>query len=1367
MPPKKQYIIANGRTGTSSKKPPPSGTLPPSSDDAPKPPTVSEIIGGKSWTGKLPQTLFYEHCVRSGWEKPVYDNPRRTPTGLLTTVHIGLKNARTGETEKVSFTPPTTLPNGDILEDSTQPTPLESRHMTATYVLHRVSNMKNVHHMLPPTHKRYWALLEDLRKEEVKAGKAWRYEADPFAVKREYETARAQKEAARIEGGHPAAGAGSAGQSRGWQKVPAVDMSSARRKETEDMIRRHHVWNPHGVELTPKAKEEILVEITKLGFRMAHAKEACEWVKDKEEALEWLLIHVPEDDVPARFLPENYSAGITMSAADLGAEYAAKRLAAAGYSLDLCREVLMKNGGEEDRAAQALMEMLVYGKQISPAGPAEEDLLLWNNEPVDDTVWCDEQLSLEAIYGEERFTKISDTVSKITLDLQSQDTGKAKNLPKIILEVRKPIMYNGAVPYPNALPTFAIFTESGKKLPAYIRLSIIRRTAEYAETLKGEQMIYSVLDWLENEILHIIEKPGRLRDLATAVTGSDESREQPSESQQKRRRRWATKGPIDWTPGSKESVSLLRAWEARHATRGQEKMLMVRRSLPAWQLREDIVKAVNTAQVVIISGETGSGKSTQLVQFVLDDLIQRQLGAVTNVFCTQPRRISALGLADRVSDERCQQVGQEIGYAIRGESKLKPGVTKVTFMTTGVLLRRLQMGDTLDDVSHIVVDEVHERSLDTDFLLILIKRIIARRKDLKIILMSATLDADVFARYFGGDEVVQRVNIEGRTFPVTDYYLDEVIKRTGFTGSGRAGVRQDDDDLGNIDPSIGMIIRGLGDRINYNLIAATVMHIDERLEGKNGGILIFLPGEPPPLPFYLQLTSLGTMEIQRCIEAIRTLPSSYTRYHILPLHASLHPSDQRRVFPVPPKGLRKVIAATNVAETSITIEDIVCVIDTGRVKETSYDAQNSIVKLEETWISRAAAKQRRGRAGRVRAGECYKLYTRNAESQKMPERPEPELKRVPLEQTCLGVKSMGIKDVRAFLEAAISPPATVAVESALQLLEKMGAIVGDELSALGRHMALIPADLRCSKLMVYGVLFGCLNPAVTIASILTAKSPFVSPMDKREASKAARVSFAHNQGDLLADCRAWEQWDDMRKTSTYKELRAWCDENFLNHHIMLDIASNRSQYLNSLHDTGFLPFLPQRSDVSVFPELDRNVNNDILLCALIAGAFTPQIARIQLPEQKFASSSTGSLAVDPEARTIKYFTMENGRVFIHPSSTMFEAQNFPGNARFLTYFNKMATSKVFLRDVAPVNAYSLLLFGGKVEVDTLGRGITVDGWVRLRGWGRIGILVQRLRAMLDSALEVMIDNPDPRITVEKGNDEVVRCVIKLIEGDGT
>lgn len=334
-------------------------------------------------------------------------------------------------------------------------------------------------------------------------------------------------------------------------------------------------------------------------------------------------------------------------------------------------------------------------------------------------------------------------------------------------------------------------------------------------------MLFSLVDWVESAFARIVANPGRLRDVSGAVTGRDLRALQPRADATKKRR--AAKKHIDWTPGGAESERMFHARAVRWETPEQRARLEARSRLPAWNLQEELIDAVDTAQVTIVSGETGSGKSTQCVQFILDDLILRRLGHAANIVCTQPRRISALGLAERVSEERCGVVGGEIGYVIRGEARQKAGVTKVVFVTTGVLLRRLQMGDGLEDVSHVVVDEVHERSLDTDFLLILLKRILAERKDLRVVLMSATLDARVFAEYFGGEGKVKMVEIMGRMFPVEDYYLDQVIAKTRFNSGGQLTYK-------------------LGDRINYNLIAATVAQIDEELGQAEGGILIFLPG---------------------------------------------------------------------------------------------------------------------------------------------------------------------------------------------------------------------------------------------------------------------------------------------------------------------------------------------------------------------------------------------------------------------------------------------------------------------------------------------------------------------------------------------
>jgi len=1124
--------------------------------------------------------------------------------------------------------------------------------------------MKNIHMMMPPTYRDLWkGEFAEWKKEDVAECRGWQYEGDPFLALEEREKAKVASEKKRQDiqkkkaeeqklPGLPGlnmpgtSGTSSGNRMKGWTRIPKIDMSKRQRRGVEDLIRQNAMWNPHNVQLPASKLSGLVIELTQLGFRKSHVEEAAHICKDREEILEWLLVHVPEDDLPPWSLPENYTAGITMASGDLKREAAINRLAAGGYSRDLCEEFLKIYNGEERKAAMALQAQLLQESDTTDL----ESLLSATMLEEDIDYWGEEQETLTAIYAE-RFESSSPEASRILLELPNEIR------EQVYVHIRKP--YG---PYPDVPPVIAIHA----KLPAYIRLSITRRALIHAkDSLMGDQMIFSLVDWLEQNIPEIIKNPGRLVDIASASVGTIDQRKDRSIKANVRLNRHPK--PLTWQPGTPASMRILEVWQKKQTTPAQQRMVKARQSLPAWQLQDAIVAAVQTHQVTIISGETGSGKSTQSVQFILDDLIRRQLGEPVNIICTQPRRISALGLADRVADERCSTVGDEVGYIIRGESKQRKGSTKITFVTTGVLLRRLQTSGgrvedvvaALADVSHVVIDEVHERSLDTDFLLALLRDVLKMRKDLKVVLMSATLDADVFANYFSRIGTVGMIEIQGRTYPVQDIYMDDIIRMTGFNG-------YDEDEFADEEQNekaMAGTLRGVGMKINYDLIASLVQSIDAELGSQDGGILIFLP---------------GTMEIDRTVQALRRFP----QFHALPLHASLLPVEQRRVFPPAPKGKRKVIAATNVAETSITIEDIVAVIDTGRVKETSYDPGNNMVRLEEVWASRAACKQRRGRAGRVRAGKCYKLYTRNAEAIKMAERPEPEIRRVPLEQLCLSVKAMGVQDVSAFLRETLTPPESITIEGALDLLSRMNALDGNELTALGRHLSSIPADLRCGKLLIYGATFGCLEACLTIASILTARSPFVSPKEKRDESKAARTVFAKGHGDLLCDLRAYEEWSSMRmKGVTTRDMRFWCDDNFLSWQTLNDITSNRSQYLSSLRESGFLPISYNSSDTSTQQSYDRHNGNDALIRALIAGAFNPQIARIEFPDKKFAASSTGAVELDPEAHTIKYFSQENGRVFVHPSSTLFGAQSFPGSAAFVSYFSKMATSKVFIREL--------------------------------------------------------------------------------------
>ncbi|KAL9640813.1 MAG: hypothetical protein Q9164_000048 [Protoblastenia rupestris] len=1312
-------------------------------EDAPKKPDTRALIGGASWTGKLPVNMLAEHCQKQKWAKPEY-TMSNAAEGFSSMVILKTTNPKTRETVTL---PPLKLPP-TMKHLAIQPTAVEARHFAATYAIFRVCSMKNIHMMLPPKYRDYWKKeFQELKSADANDGRGWMYEADPFAARLERAEAQAlmfkkreerEKQKAK-EATNPMVSLASETMSnsastnnimKGWTRTPKIDLGKRTRADVEALVRKNATWNLHDTRLSYFQQRNIIHDLVNLGFRKSHVEEAVNECTDREETLEWLLIHVPEDDLPKWAIPEGYTAGISMASGDLKREAAIKRLVEGGYAMDLCARLLDKHKGREDLTAEVLQSTLITAStrddSLGIDNVSAADLSV-NDPTSSSTTWDEEQATLDAIYGS-RFSRINP--KKCQLQLEVAYKGET-----FTVSVGKSSKYPAQPP---------VLTVLSKGLPAYIRLVVIRQAAMYAtENLLGQPMIFNIVDWLENEIPNIIENPGKLKQVFAAAVGFEPQRALDHRAKQRSSRR---KEPIDHRDCTRESLDLLSRWRQQQGSPQQQEMLVTRQSLPAWKLQGAIVKSVNDHQITIISGETGSGKSTQSVQFVLDDMIQRQIGAEANIICTQPRRISALGLADRVSDERCGTVGAEVGYAIRGESKQTKKTTKITFMTTGVLLRRLQTsGGSTDDlvaslagVSHVVVDEVHERSLDTDFLLVLLKGVLAKRKDLKVILMSATLDARIFKEYFGGS--VGMVEIEGRTFPVADNYLDDVVRFTGFSLNESSSSKYEDETKGlDHDPAVASTIQGLGMKINYDLIASTVQAIDAQLGSEEGGILIFLP---------------GTMEINLTLDALRRLPNIAG----LPLHASLTSAEQRRVFLPALRGKRKVVAATNVAETSITIEDIVAVIDTGKVKETSFDPQNNMVKLGEVWASRAACKQRRGRAGRVQAGECYKLYTRNTEA-KMAERPEPEIRRVPLEQLCLLVRAMGIIDVPAFLASALTPPETLAVQGAIELLGRMGALDGDHLTALGRHLSMIPADLRCGKLMVYGATFGCFEACLTIAAILTVRSPFVSPQAKRDESKAARTSFAPGQGDLICDLRAYEEWFERKGNPQFRDMKHWCEHNYLSPQALNDISSNRSQYLSSLKEAGFLPTSYQSNTHT--PLMAQNTNY-ALIRALIAGSFNPQLARIDFPDKKYAPSISGAVELDPEARTIKFFNQDNGRVFVHPSSTLFGAQGFVGGGVYMSYFNKMATSKVFIRELTPFNAYSLLLFSGPITLDTLGRGLTVDGWLRLRGWARIGVLVSRLRVLLDEVLARKIEDP----ALDLGQNEVVGVVRRLIEFDG-
>ncbi|KAM9888414.1 hypothetical protein OXX79_012938, partial [Metschnikowia pulcherrima] len=480
--------------------------------------------------------------------------------------------------------------------------------------------------------------------------------------------------------------------------------------------------------------------------------------------------------------------------------------------------------------------------------------------------------------------------------------------------------------YPNILPGVQILVNDASfKLANYIKLSVIHQLLEHIveNNLIGECMLYTMIEWLENNVAKVIENPGPL--LNTSQDKSSVSSHSQA-SRKVRSSRLVTKSHIS---SRNDIESMSREYHARQGSASVKASISQRQKLPAWRKRDELVNIISSNKVTLVTGETGSGKSTQIVQYILDHMCESK-NFQGSIVCTQPRRISTIGLAERISDERVMKVGSETGYIIRGENKTSKH-TRLSFVTTGVLLRMLQSylssGNTTDagifeNLEYIFIDEVHERSVDSDFLLIILKKILGKLPKLKIVLMSATINTDVFMNYF--DTPVNHLHIEGRTFPIEDYYLDTILEDLDFS------LQTYDDQI--IKPKADSNFFKSGN-INYDLIAQLCVFIDDKLasERNSGSILIFLP---------------GIMEISRCVKKIeQQYSSSGKSCWCLPLHSALSSKEQTKVFRSAPRNTRKVVVSTNIAETSITIPDCVVVIDSGRSKSMFFDAKSNTSRL--------------------------------------------------------------------------------------------------------------------------------------------------------------------------------------------------------------------------------------------------------------------------------------------------------------------------------------------------------------------------------------------------------------------------------------
>ncbi|KAH7923231.1 P-loop containing nucleoside triphosphate hydrolase protein [Leucogyrophana mollusca] len=506
-----------------------------------------------------------------------------------------------------------------------------------------------------------------------------------------------------------------------------------------------------------------------------------------------------------------------------------------------------------------------------------------------------------------------------------------------------------------------------------------------------------------------------------------------------------------------------------------------RKSLPIYKLKDPLLKAIAEHQILVVIGDTGSGKTTQMVQY----MAEAGYADKGRIGCTQPRRVAAMSVAKRVAEEVGCRLGQEVGYTIRFEDCTSPE-TKIKYMTDGMLQRESVIDPLCSSYSVIMLDEAHERTISTDVLFGLLKKAVKRRPDLKLIVTSATLDAEKFSKYFFGCPIF---TIPGRTYPVEILYTKE--------------------------PET--------DYLDASLITVMQIHLSE----PPGDILLFLTGQE----------EIDT-SCEILYERMKALGPKVPELIILPIYSALPSEVQSRVFEPTPPGARKVVIATNVAETSLTIPGIYYVIDPGFSKQNAYDPRLGMDSLVVMPISQAQARQRSGRAGRTGPGKCYRLYTEAAFRNEMLPTSIPDIQRTNLAHTILMLKAMGINDLLSF--DFMDPPPAQTMLTALETLYALSAL-DDEglLTRLGRKMADFPMEPPLAKMLIASVELGCSEEILSIVAMLSVQTVFYRPKEKQGQADSKKAKFHQPEGDHLTLLTVYNGW----KAANFSN--PWCYENFI------------------------------------------------------------------------------------------------------------------------------------------------------------------------------------------------------------------------------
>ncbi|AEE84050.1 unnamed protein product [Arabidopsis thaliana] len=630
-----------------------------------------------------------------------------------------------------------------------------------------------------------------------------------------------------------------------------------------------------------------------------------------------------------------------------------------------------------------------------------------------------------------------------------------------------------------------------------------------------------------------------------------------------------------------------------------------RQRLPVYKYRTEILYLVENHATTIIVGETGSGKTTQIPQY-LKEAGWAEGGRV--IACTQPRRLAVQAVSARVAEEMGVNLGEEVGYTIRFEDHTTSGVTSVKFLTDGVLIREMMEDPLLTKYSVIMIDEAHERSISTDILLGLLKKIQRRRPELRLIISSATIEAKTMSNFFNSSKKRHApegstpgpklepaiLSVEGRGFSVKIHYVEEPVS----------------------------------DYIRS--VVSTILLINER--EPPGDVLVFLTGQED-IETAIKLLEEEAHSNQKNSSGL--LP--------LPLYSGLSRSEQELIFTPTPRGKRKVILSTNIAETSLTLEGVVYVIDSGFSKQKFYNPISDIESLVVAPISKASARQRSGRAGRVRPGKCYRLYTEDYFLNQMPGEGIPEMQRSNLVSTVIQLKALGIDNILGFDWPA--PPSSEAMIRALEVLYSLQILDDDAklTSPTGFQVAELPLDPMISKMILASSELGCSHEIITIAAVLSVQSVWIIARGVQKEQDEAKLRFAAAEGDHVTFLNVYKGFLESKKPTQ------WCYKNFLNYQSMKKVVEIRDQ----------LKRIARRLGITL-----KSCDGDMeaVRKAVTAGFFA------------------NACRLEPHSNGVYKTIRGSEEVYIHPSSVLFRV-----NPKWVVYQSIVSTERQYMRNVVTIN----------------------------------------------------------------------------------